>query len=122
LLQNSAAKVDQTEEQEHRFLCGKPLREKPRNARRRITIIGRSITIHERTNPLRAINMVELSHLFYDYLALYKGANNSLSWRTRNRVVDVLRLARLTCRSPLGLLSIVQQVNRFWVIFNTMLA
>jgi hypothetical protein len=78
----------------------------------------RSITIHERTNPLRAINMVELSHLFYDYLALYKGANNSLSWRTRNRVVDMLRLARLTCRSPLGLLSVVQQVNRFRVIFN----
>jgi hypothetical protein len=58
-------------------------------------------------------------NLFYDYLALYKGANNSLSWRTQNRVVDMLRLARLTCRSPLGLLSVVQQVNRFWVIFNT---
>jgi hypothetical protein len=57
----------------------KLLRKKPRNARQRITIIGRSITIHERINPLHAINMVELSHLFYDYLALYKGANNSLS-------------------------------------------
>jgi hypothetical protein len=58
------------------------------------------------------MNMVKLSHLFYDYLTLYKEANNSLSWRTQNRVVDVLRLARLTCRSPLGLLSVVQQVNR----------
>jgi hypothetical protein len=90
----------------------KSLREKPRNARQRIIIIGRSITIHERINPLCAINIVELSYLFYDYLALYKGANNSLSWRTRNKVVDVLRLARLTCRSPLGLLSVIQQVNR----------
>jgi hypothetical protein len=46
--------------------------------------------------------------IFY-YLTLYKGANNSLSWRTRNRVVDVVRLARLACHSPSGLLSVVQQ-------------
>ena len=41
-------------------LTWKPLREKTTDARRRIIIIGRSITLHERTNPLRA-NMVELS-------------------------------------------------------------
>jgi hypothetical protein len=33
----------------------------------------------------------------------------------------MLRLARLTCRSPLGLLSVVQQVNRFRIIFNKLI-
>jgi hypothetical protein len=63
-----------------------------------------SITIHGRTDPLRAINMVYLSLIYsMTTLGLYIGANNYFSWRTRKRVEDVLRLARLARRSPLGL-------------------
>lgn len=87
LLQNHANKSRSNKEQEHRFLRGKPKREKPRNARRRITIIG-GVLQYTRGQTLYVLSIWRtLSHLFYDYLGLYIGANNSLSWWTRNIVV-----------------------------------
>jgi hypothetical protein len=88
-------KVDQMKNKNVDFYVENPNGKKPRNARRSITIIGGVLQYmrglhfektHKRTYPLCAINVVSLSNLFYDYLGLYIGENNSLSWRTQNRV------------------------------------
>ena len=78
MLQNRDDKSRSNEEQEHRFLRGKPKREKPRNARRRSHYNWEEYYNTREDKPSTCYQyVVSLSHLFYDYLGLYIGANNS---------------------------------------------
>jgi hypothetical protein len=61
LLQNRANKTRSNKEQEHIFLRGKPKRGKTTERTAAYHYNWRSITLHERTDPLRAINMEKLS-------------------------------------------------------------
>jgi hypothetical protein len=119
MLQNSAVKIDQTKNKNTHFIWK--------------TLAGK-ITKHAMTYHYKweeyydtredksstCYQYVATLSLFYDYLRLYIGANNPLSWQTQIRVVHVLRLAQLSCCSPFGLLSIVQHVNIIWSIFNNL--
>jgi hypothetical protein len=87
LLQNHANKSRSTTNKNTDFYVENPNGKNHETHGGALTIIG-GVLQYTRGQTLYVLSIcVTFSHLFYDYLGLYIGANNSLSWRTRNRVV-----------------------------------